>query len=124
MATVSLKKKNFEKKVEESKSGIVMIDFWAPWCEPCKVFAPTYETVAKGHSDILFAKVNVDSEQEIAEHFDIRSVPTLVGIRDNIVVFSQAGGLPKSGLEDVIAQIRNIDMDAVRAAVAKEQAGA
>ena len=120
MATVDLKKKNFEKKV--SQSEIAIIDFWAPWCEPCKVFAPAFAAVSKSHPDILFAKVNVDTQQEVAGFFDVRSVPTIVVIRDNIVVYSQPGALPKSGLEDIIQQVRNLNMDEIRAAAAKEQA--
>ncbi len=121
MATVDLRKKNFEKKVGESRSGIAIIDFWGPWCEPCKIFAPVYEEVSKGHKDITFAKVNTETEAEVAAHFNIRAVPTLMVIRDNIVVFSEAGAMPKAGLENVIQQVRDIDMDAVRQAIAQEQ---
>ncbi len=120
MATVDLNKENFEAKV--SDSAITILDFWAPWCGPCKAFAPTYEEVSKSHPDIMFAKVNTEIEQELGAQFSIRSIPTLMVIRDNIVIFSQAGALPKSSLEDLVEQVRAVDMDEVRAAVAKEQA--
>ena len=120
MATVDLNKANFEEKV--SGSDIALIDFWAPWCGPCKAFAPTYEEVSNNHPEVMFAKVNTEEEQELGAHFNIRSIPTLMVIRDNIVIFSQAGALPKPGLEDLLKQIKEIDMDEVREAVAKEQA--
>ena len=120
MATVDLTKENFETKVVES--DIAIIDFWAPWCGPCKAFAPTYEEVSNAHPDILFAKVNTEEEQELGGHFNIRSIPTLMVIRENIVLFSQAGALPKSGLEEIVKQVKAVDMEEVRAAVAKEQA--
>ncbi len=120
MATVDLTAENFEEKV--SNSAITIIDFWAPWCGPCKAFAPTYEEVSENHPDVMFAKVNTEVEQALGAQFNIRSIPTLMVIRDNIVIFSQAGALPKPALEDLIKQVKEVDMDEVRAAVAKEQA--
>lgn len=119
MATVDLTAANFEEKV--NNSAITIIDFWAPWCGPCKAFAPTYEEVSENHSDVMFAKVNTEVEQELGAQFNIRSIPTLMVIRENIVVFSQAGALAKNALEDLVKQIKEVDMDEVRAAVAKEE---
>ena len=120
MATVNLTAANFEEKV--SNSAITIIDFWAPWCGPCKAFAPTYEEVSKNHPDVMFAKVDTEAEQQLGAQFNIRSIPTLMVIRENIVIFSQAGALSKNALEDLVKQIKEVDMDEVRAAVAKEQA--
>ncbi|MDQ6984142.1 MAG: thioredoxin family protein [Ghiorsea sp.] len=120
MATVDLTAVDFEKKVNGSE--ITIVDFWAPWCGPCKSFAPTYEEVSELYPDVLFAKVNTEVEQQLGAQFNIRSIPTLMVIRDNIVVFSQAGALAKPALKDLVDQIKEIDMDEVRAAVAKEQA--
>jgi len=120
MATVELTAANFEEKVSES--AITIIDFWAPWCGPCKAFGPTYEEVSKLHPDVVFAKVNTEAEQQLGAQFNIRSIPTLMVIRDNIVIFSQAGALGKSAFEDLVKQIKEVDMDEVRASLAKEQA--
>ena len=120
MATVNLTVENFEEKV--SNSAITIIDFWAPWCGPCKGFAPTYEEVSKNHPDVMFAKVDTEAEQQLGAQFNIRSIPTLMVIRENIVIFSQAGALSKNALEDLVKQIKEVDMDEVRAAVSNEQA--
>ncbi len=120
MATVELTATNFEEQV--TANPITIIDFWAPWCGPCKAFGPTYEEVSANHLDVLFAKINTEVEQALGAQFNIRSIPTLMVIRENIVIFSQAGALSKSELEDLVTQIKAVDMDAVRAAVAKEQA--
>ena len=120
MATVDLTAENFEEKV--TGSAITIIDFWAPWCGPCKSFAPVYEEVSNNHPDVMFAKVNTEAEQGLAAQFNIRSIPTLMVIRDNIVIFSQAGALPKPALEDLVKQIKEVNMDEVREAIAKEQA--
>jgi thioredoxin 1 len=120
MATVELTKENFEKEVTNSE--IAVIDFWAPWCGPCKMFGPTFEAVSENYDDILFGKVNTEEQQELGAHFNIRSIPTLMVMRDNIVIFSQAGALPKSALEKVVEQAKALDMNKVREEIAKQKA--
>lgn len=122
MATVDINKDNFQETI--SANEIVIIDFWAPWCGPCKSFAPTYESVSEKHEDIVFAKVNTEDEQELAASFQIRSIPTLMIFRDQIAIFSQPGMLPESALEEVIGKTRELDMDQVRKEVAEQQAQA
>jgi thioredoxin 1 len=120
MATVDITKGTLEDTI--ANNAIVLIDFWAPWCGPCKSFAPIYAAVSEKHSDVVFAKVNTEDEQELAANFQIRSIPTLMIFRDQIAIFSQAGMLPESGLEDVIAKTKALDMDKVRQDVAEQQA--
>lgn len=122
MATVDLTKDSLNGTIEDNE--IVIIDFWAPWCGPCKSFAPTYEAVSEKHADVVFAKVNTEDEQELAAAFNIRSIPTLMIFRDQIAIFSQAGMLPESALEEVIGKTRELDMDRVRKEVAEQQAQA
>ena len=120
MATIDLKKDNFQEIVTDNE--IVIVDFWAPWCGPCKTFGPVFEAVSEKHDNIKFAKVNTEDEQELAANFQIRSIPTLMILRDQIVIFSQAGMLPESALEEVISKTMELDMDMVRKEVAEQQA--
>jgi thioredoxin 1 len=108
VATVELTKDNFEKTVNDNT--MVIVDFWAPWCGPCKGFAPIYEKTAEGHPDIVFAKVNTDDQQELAGAFGIRSIPTLMVFREKVILFQQAGALPGNALEQVITQAKSLDM--------------
>ena len=117
-ATIEITGKNFKETVE--KDGIVLIDWWAPWCGPWRVFGPTYEKVAGKHPDITFGKVNTEAEQELAGAFDIRSIPTLMIMRDKVLLFSQPGALPEAALEDLIRQVRALDMEKVRAEIATQ----
>ena len=98
-----------------SGEGIVLIDFWAEWCPPCVRFGPVYERVSEKHPDITFAKVDTEAEQQLAQEFQIQSIPTLMAIRDGVLVFQQAGALPENALESLITQVRELDMDDVRA---------
>jgi thioredoxin 1 len=98
--------------------GIVLVDFWAAWCGPCVRFAPVYERVSEKHQDIVFAKVDTEAEPILAQEFDIRSIPTIMAIRDGVVVFQQAGALPEQALESLISQVRELDMEDVKARAA------
>jgi thioredoxin 1 len=122
MATIDLTKENFEQIVTGDKT--VIIDFWAPWCGPCKMFAPTFETVSEAHADVVFAKVNTEEQQELAGYFNIRSIPTLMVFREKVIVFSQAGALPKSALEQIVQKSQELDMVKVHAEVAAQQQSA
>jgi thioredoxin 1 len=118
MATIDLTSDAFEKTV--TADGIVMVDFWAEWCGPCKAFGPVYEAASEKNPDITFAKIDTEAQQEIAGALEIRSIPTLMIFRDGIQIFSQPGALPGHALDDLIGQVKALDMDEVRADIAKQ----
>ena len=119
MATIELTKENFEATV--NGNPIVIIDFWAPWCGPCRGFAPVFEKASDAHPDVVFAKVNSDEQQELAGAFNIRSIPTLMVFREKVVLFQQAGALPGQALEQVLTQAKSLDMTKVHAEIAAQQ---
>jgi len=120
MALQNLTAENFNDEVQ--KHQIAILDFWAPWCGPCRSFAPIFEKVSQEYPEILFGKINTEEEQELAGHFQIRSIPTVMILKEGIVVFSQAGMLPEEALHDLLKQVQELDMDKVREEIAKEQA--
>ncbi|AKU65765.1 thioredoxin [Schaalia meyeri] len=119
MATVTLTQENFEQTV--SGGGIVLVDFWATWCGPCRQFAPVFEEASEKFTDIVFGKIDTDDQQQLAMAAQITSIPTLMAFRDGIAVFRQSGALPASALEDLIAQIKGLDMDEVRKKIAESE---
>ena len=119
MATIELNKDNFEKTI--NGNPMVIVDFWAPWCGPCRGFAPVYEKASEAHPDVVFAKVNTDEQQELAGAFGIKSIPTLMVFREKVILFQQAGALPGNALEQVISQAKSLDMAKVHAEVANQK---
>lgn len=119
MATVEATQANFNDLI--NKNNVVIVDFWAPWCGPCRAFAPVYEQVSEKHADVVFAKINTEQEQSLAAAFQIRSIPTLMVFREQIIIFSQAGSLPASALEHLITEAKGLDMDQVRREIEAEQ---
>jgi thioredoxin len=119
MPTVELTKENFEKVITESP--MVIVDFWAPWCGPCRGFAPIFEQASDSHADVVFGKINSDDEQELAGAFNIRSIPTLMVFREKVVLFQQAGARPASALEQVITQAKALDMAKVHQEIAERE---
>lgn len=121
MAVVELNKDNFEEIV--TNNDFVIVDFWAPWCGPCRSFAPTYETVSEAHPDIVFAKLNTEEEQAVAGHFQIRSIPTLMIFREKIIIYSEAGALSESHFRELVSKAGELDMEEVKSKIAEQQAG-
>ncbi len=117
MATVDLTKDNFEDVV--TGNDMVIVDFWAPWCAPCRAFAPTFEQASEQHADVVFAKVNTEEQQEVAGAFNIRSIPTLMVFREKVILYAEAGSLPAQALEQVITQVKGVDMPAVHREIAE-----
>ncbi len=116
MPTLELTRENFERTVAENP--IVIVDFWAPWCGPCRGFAPVFERASETHTDVVFGKVNTDEQQELAAAFDIRSIPTLMLFREQVILFQQAGALPAQALEQLLARAKALDMEKVHAEIA------
>ncbi len=119
MATIELTKENFNETIENN--DVVIVDFWAPWCGPCRMFAPTFEAVSEQYPNVVFAKLNTEDQQELAASFNIRSIPTLMVFRENVIIFSQAGMLPKAAFEQVVQKSLEVDMAVVHAEIAAQE---
>ena len=119
MAIINLTKDTLETVINDN--DVVLLDFWAPWCGPCRQFAPVFESISETHPDIVFAKVNTEEEQELAGMFQIRSIPTLMAFREQIIVFSQPGAMAPAGLEGVIEKVGELDMDDVRKQIVEQE---
>ena len=119
MATVDLTADQFEKTIMDG--GTVLVDFWAGWCGPCRMFAPTYEAVSQDHTDVVFAKVDTEAEQQLAGQLGIQSIPTLMAFRDGILLYREAGALPQAALEDLVGQVKALDMDDVRRQIEEQR---
>ena len=121
MSTVALTEENFEATV--TREGITLVDWWASWCGPCRMFSPIFEAASETHTDITFGKIDTEDQQSLAGAAKITSIPTLMAFRDGILVFSQAGALPAASLEQLITAVQDLDMDDVRASIAEQGAG-
>jgi thioredoxin 1 len=121
MAVVELEKQSFESAIKDN--DFVVVDFWAPWCGPCRSFAPVYDKVSEDFDDVVFAKVNTENEQEIAAHFQIRSIPTLMIFREQVIIFSQPGALPESSFRDLLGKAKALDMAEVKRQIAEQETG-
>lgn len=120
MATLALTKDNFESTINDNDT--VIVDFWASWCGPCMQFGPIFESASEEHGDIVFGKVDTEAQQELAQSFNIRSIPTLMVFRENVLLYSQPGSLPKESLADLIGQVKALDMEAVHRQIAEHEA--